>query len=132
MPTFQARSLRRALIATCAFAVVSLSLAAPALADGGRWGRHYGGGRYWHPPFPPLPRVIVGLPLPPFVVFGGPRPRDDGYGYGYGYDRRDDRRYQDGYDDGYDDRGREHWRRDRAHRYHRDCDHDRDHDRDYY
>jgi hypothetical protein len=127
--TFQVRTLRRALLATCAFAVVSLSLATPALADGGRWGRHYGGGNhYWHPPFPPLPRVVVGLPLPPFIVLGGPRPRDYRDGYGYGYDRRDrgyDRGYQDGYDDGYrDDRGRSDWRRERGYRGHRDCDRD--------
>jgi hypothetical protein len=109
--------LRRAMLATCAFAAVSLAFATPALADRG----HGRGNRHWRPP---MPRVIVGLPLPPLVIVAGPRgPRDYDYDYDRGYGRRGsyDRGYEDGYDDGYDDRGREERRR--RHR-HRDCDHD--------
>jgi len=111
--------LRRSLLALGAFALVSMSLAAPALADHGprRGAYRHGGHRHW---FPPLPAVVVGLPLPPVVVVAAPGSR--GYGYGYdGYDRRD-RAYDRGYEDGYDDRDREEWRRDHYRRHH-DCDH---------
>jgi hypothetical protein len=118
-------SLRRVVLALSAFAVLSMTLATPALADRGRrhgHHRHHGGHR-WHPPFP---RVVVGFPLPPVVIVAGPRARD------YGYDDRRydrggrayDRGYEDGYEDGYDDRDREEWRRERRHRHRRDCDHD--------
>jgi hypothetical protein len=124
MSSLSKTGLRGALLALGAFALLSGVLAAPALADPGhgRAYRHYGNGYYggarhydrrgdghWRPAFPfPVPRVVVGLPLPPVVVLGGPR-----YGYGYGYDRDGrayDRGYQDGYDDGYDDRSRDEWR----------------------
>jgi hypothetical protein len=110
--------LRRVLLALSAFAVVSLALSTPALADPRHHRRHHR--HHWRPP---LPRVHVGIPLPPLVIVaGGPR-RD--YDYDRRYDRRErayERGYEDGYDDGYDDRDREEWRR--RHRHQRDCDHD--------